>query len=78
MLELRLRDGYVMTKGDRDKLRAELAGKAMAALIGDSSRIQSVIASMSEHGMSQGQVYAADAVEIADALMAELGIKGEE
>lgn len=51
-----------MTKGDRDKLRAELAGKAMAAHI--------------ERGHLAGRKedIARWAVQQADALMAELGI----
>lgn len=58
-----------MTKGDRDKLRAELAGKAMAAMIGDE---------LYDCTLTAASDIAALAVEYADALMAELGIKGEE
>lgn len=53
-----------MTKGDREKLRAELAGKAMAAHIG-----RGLISARKEDIVRW-------AVEYADALMAELGIKG--
>lgn len=67
-----------MTDGDKIKLRAELAGKAMAALICDSSRAESVLYAIEEHGISQAEVYAKDAVALADALMAELGLKVEE
>ncbi len=45
--------GFVMTNGDKIKLRAELAGKAMAALICDSSRAESVLDAIEEHGISQ-------------------------
>lgn len=69
MLELRLRDGYVMTKGDRDKLRAELAGKAMAAMIGDE---------LYDCNLTAASDIATLAVEYAEALMAELGLKVEE
>lgn len=58
-----------MTKSDRDKLRAELAGKAMAAMI------------CSEHYATGGSTFgdiAGWAVQQADALMAELGIKRDE
>lgn len=67
-----------MTNGDNIKLRAELAGKAMAALICDSSRAESVLDVIQEHGISQAEVYAKDAVALADALMAELGISIED
>lgn len=63
-----------MTKGDRDKLRAELAGKAMAAII-----VCEGWAGIIE--VSQGTIeenVARGAVKYADALIAELGIKGEE
>lgn len=55
-----------MTKGDRDKLRAELAGKAMAAHIGRG------------HLAARKEDIVRWAVAYADALMAELGIKGED
>lgn len=63
-----------MTKGDRDKLRAELAGKFVAAIIlcdnwRDVIEIQNCTA---EAMVAKG------AVKYADALMAELGIKVEE
>ena len=54
-----------MTKGDRDKLRAELAGKAMAAMI------------CSEFYATGGRTYgdiSGWAVNQADALMSELGL----
>jgi len=58
-----------MTKGDRDKLRAELAGKAMQGMLSNS---HDQISAMSDSAIVRSSV------EIADALMAELGIKGEE
>lgn len=53
-----------MTKGDKIKLRAELAGKAMAALLVNSTPSEPVLALA--------------AVHYADALMAELGISMED
>lgn len=61
--------GFVMTSGDKIKLRAELAGKAMAAMIGDE---------LYDCNLTAASDIATLAVEYADALMAELGIKGEE
>lgn len=63
-----------MTKGDRDKLRAELAGKAMQGIIAR-DELSGVI------DVAQGtfqEIVARGAVKYADALMAELGIKGEQ
>lgn len=70
-----------MTKGDRDKLRAELAGKAMAAILGDYTIFQGfLVGGVEKYGkeISQGEVIGKESVAMADALMAELGIKGEE
>lgn len=61
-----------MTNGDREKLRAELAGKAMAAMIGERERTGR------EFGFTPLSEMAMGAVMAADALMAELGIKREE
>ena len=58
-----------MTKGDKIKLRAELAGKAMQGMLSNS---HDQISAMSDSAIVRSSV------EIADALMAELGIKGEE
>lgn len=70
-----------MTKGDRDKLRAELAGGIAAAIVStikddeDYWRLKHLAgASM----LNVSQWVAKDSVKQADALMAELGIKGEE
>lgn len=66
-----------MTKGDRDKLRAELAGKAMQGL--------GTWIPPADYGPFNWDdreavcaLKARWAVSQADALMAELGIKGEE
>lgn len=69
-----------MTKGGRDKLRAELAGKAMGAILGDYTIFQGfLVGGIEKYGkeVSQGEVIAKESVAMADALMAELGIKGE-
>ena len=65
-----------MTKGDRDKLRAELAGKAMAAIIAKFPAF--VFEEGSLESIKHRARTARGAVRYADALMAELGIKGEE
>lgn len=57
-----------MTAGDKIKLRAELAGKAMAAMIGDE---------LYDCNLTTASDIATLAVEYADALMAELGLKME-
>lgn len=58
-----------MTVGDKIKLRAELAGKAMQGMLSNS---HDQISAMSDSAIVRSSV------EIADALMAELGIKVEE
>lgn len=66
-----------MTKGDRDKLRAELAGKAMQGWLSNSEMLDAV----HDHDVTKDQVegiIAKASVRMADALMAELGIKGDE
>lgn len=60
-----------MTKGDRDKLRAELAGKAMQGILSRDELLGII-------ELSQGTIeenVARGAVKYADALMAELGIR---
>lgn len=70
-------DGFVMTKGDKIKLRAELAGKCAAAMVStitnddDYTRLCYI---SQEKGMRVSQWIARDSVKQADALMAELGI----
>lgn len=55
-----------MTKGDRDKLRAELAGRCVAALI------------LADHRVGASPIYRHEhvivSVEYADALMDRLGL----
>lgn len=66
-----------MTKGDRGKLRAELAGKAMQGIRSNAESIH-YLAEV-DHGENEMSYLVAQlAVQQADALMAELGIKGEE
>lgn len=62
-----------MTSGDKIKLRAELAGKAMAAIIicEDWIGIIEVSQGTVEENVARG------AVKYADALMKELGLDGE-
>ncbi len=55
-----------MTKGDRERLRAELAGKAMASMLGERQRIGR------EFGFEPLSEIALGAVMAADALLAEL------
>lgn len=66
-----------MTKGDREKLRAELAGKAMQGILSDHEVLQGQLEGESEE-MLVRDVVAREAVGFADALMAELGLKVEE
>lgn len=64
--------GFVMTSGDKIKLRAELAGKAMAVMLGERERTGR------EFGFTPLSEIAMGAVMAADALMAELGIKADD
>lgn len=66
-----------MTKGDRDKLRAELAGKAMQGIRSNADTMR-VMANRNDLEGEMIDLVAQLAVQQADALMAELGIKGEE
>lgn len=66
-----------MTKGDRDKLRAELAGKAMQGFLSNSAAF-SAIADQADTSATAEQICARASISMADALMAALGIKGEE
>lgn len=56
-----------MTNGDKIKLRAELAGKAMQGMLAAGFDHDGMVAECAER-----------AIEYADALMAELGLKVEE
>ncbi len=69
-----------MTKGDKIKLRAELAGKAMQGLLsnpGGPVQRSEMTGWSSPINCTHDDV-AREALFYADALMAELGIKGEE
>lgn len=63
-----------MTNGDKIKLRAELAGKAMAAIIAKVPTRHELVSPDDDKYIH----VARGAIHYADALMAELGIKGEE
>lgn len=69
-----------MTNGDKIKLRAELAGKCAAAIVGtikdddDYWRIKHLAGA---DLLNVSQWIARDAVKQADALMKELGLDGE-
>lgn len=65
-----------MTEGDRDRLRAELAGKAMQGLVANDRWLQEIL--MKCPGDEAYKTVADASVAMADALMAEIGIKGEE
>lgn len=67
-----------MTNGDTIKLRAELAGKAMAALLSDSSTMANISKDARDKGVNGVRYLVSASVEYADALMAELGLKVEE
>lgn len=67
-----------MTDGDKIKLRAELDGKAMAALLSDSSTMANISKDARDKGVNGVRYLTCASVEYADALMAELGIKGED
>ncbi len=67
-----------MTNGDKIKLRAELAGKAMAALLSDSSTMANISKDARDKGVNVVRYLTSASVEYADALMVELGLKVEE
>lgn len=64
-----------MTKGDKIKLRAELAGKAMQGILSDAEVMRAQLEG--EEGKLVNHVIAKEAVAFADALMKELGLDGE-
>lgn len=66
-----------MTKGDRDKLRAELAGKAMQGIRSNHETLM-MLAKRTDIEGEMIDLVAQLAVQQADALMAELGINGDE
>lgn len=65
--------GFVMTDGDKIKLRAELAGKAMQGLLVAGNDYDGFV--VDRH--SPAAELAERAVDYADALMKELGLDGE-
>lgn len=69
-----------MTNGDKIKLRAELAGKVAAAMVGtitNDDEYDRLYYMATRQGMKVSGWIARDAVKQADALMAELGLKVE-
>lgn len=64
-----------MTEGDKIKLRAELAGKAMQAVM--TALFDSAIEAAQEESISVEEAVALISVSYADALMKELGLDGE-
>ncbi len=69
-----------MTNGDKSKLRAELAGKAMQGMLSRSCPIDfSHLSERDDYStMTFGRAVAIDAVDMANEIMAELGLKVEE
>ena len=70
-----------MTKGDKIKLRAELAGKCAAAMVStikDDEDYWRIRHMATPDGLNVSQWIARDAVKQADALMAQLGISIED
>lgn len=68
-----------MTKGDRDKLRAELAGKFAAAIVGtitNDGEYDRLYYMATRQGLKVSGWIARDSVKQADALMAELASRG--
>ena len=65
-----------MTAGDKIKLRAELAGKAMQGIRSNADTMR-VMANRNDLEGEMIDLVAQLAVQQADALMAELGIKGD-
>lgn len=68
-----------MTAGDKIKLRAELAGKAMQGILSRSTAVDfSHLSGRDDfERLTYGDAVAIDAVLAADALMKELGLDGE-
>lgn len=67
-----------MTTGDKIKLRAELAGRAMQGILSNPGvLIYADQAIDSDGSLTRGAWYAGQAAAFADALMKELGLDGE-
>lgn len=67
-----------MTKGDRERLRAELAGKAMQAIISNKEMLMAVTQVAKTENMSVSLSVARSSVLQADALLAELDRTAED
>lgn len=68
--------GFVMAKGDRDKLRAELAGKAMQGILANEESMMYLGGKLAgDECMNSAVAFMAKGY--ADALMKELGLDGE-
>ena len=70
-----------MTKGDRDKLRAEVAGGIAAAIVStitNDEEYDRLYYLATRQGLKVSGWIARDSVKQADALMAELGIKSDD
>lgn len=66
-----------MTKGDKIRLRAELAGRGMQGILSDIHVYQGFLrGGIEKYGpdISQGNLLAAEAVAIADSIMAKFGL----
>ncbi len=69
-----------MTSGDKIKLRAELAGKAMQGILSDFDTYEAIMRHGFEtfgNGVTQGKILVWQSAYMADALMKELGLDGE-
>lgn len=65
-----------MTKGDKIKLRAEMAGKAMQGILANPGVLVYADQAIDIDGsLTRGEWYARQAKAFADALMAELGLR---
>ncbi len=62
-----------MTKSDKIKLRAELAGKAMSAILANNDLLNGLVEANPENG-DMVNIVAIAGKDAADALMAELGL----
>ncbi len=67
-----------MTKGDRERLRAKLAGKAMQALLSDSQTMANISRDSRDKGVSPVSYLTIASVEYADLLLAELDRTAED
>ena len=67
-----------MTKGDRERLRAELAGKAMAALLSRNETMPIISKDAKEQMIPPARYLCYAAIEYADILLAELDRNAED